>query len=111
MGSKQYWKSTSNSDDEYLDHLKRMEKSPTMHPDIPFYTNVFSVFKNKLSYKGQKSSLNRQMESQKKVQFAETAELNKNDKEKNMGPQADGYINQKPKSFELHKWRTFKVSS
>ncbi|KAK4362522.1 hypothetical protein RND71_017763 [Anisodus tanguticus] len=117
MRSKQYWKST-NSDDEYLDHLKRMEKSPTMHPDVPLYPSVFSLFKNKLSYGGQKSSLNRQKnhatESQKKVQFAESkepAELNKNDKEKNIDAQADGYINQKPQSFGLHKWRTFKVSS
>ncbi|CAN4085973.1 unnamed protein product [Withania somnifera] len=97
MRSNQYWKST-NSNDEYIDHIKRMEKSPTMHPDVPLYSNVFSVFKNKLSYKGQKSSQKNEVtESQKKVQFTETAELNKNDKEN-------------PKSFELHKWRTFKVS-
>ncbi|PHU23801.1 hypothetical protein BC332_08908 [Capsicum chinense] len=92
MGSNQYWKSTVSSDDEYLDHIKRMERAPTMHPDVPLYPNVFSVFKNKLIYKGQK---NNAAESQKKVQFTETA---KNDKEK-------------PKGFELHKWRTFKVSS
>ncbi|KAJ8536514.1 hypothetical protein K7X08_034915 [Anisodus acutangulus] len=107
MRSKQYWKSTY-SDDEYLDYLKKMEKSPTMYPDIPLYPSIFSLFKNKLSCGEHKAS------SQKKVQFAEskgTAELNKNDKEKNVNAQADGYINQKPKSFELHKWRTFKVSS
>lgn len=92
MSSNQYWKSVNYSDDEYLDHIKRMEKSPTMHPDIPLYPNVFSVFKNKLSYRRQKNDAT---ESQKKVQFAES---DKKDKEK-------------PKGFELHKWRTFKVSS
>lgn len=92
MSSMRYWESTSN--DEYLDHLKKMEKAPTMHPDIPLYPNAYCVFKNKLSYEGKESSMNRQYtESQKKVQFAES---NKNDKEK-------------PKNFQLHKWRTFKV--
>ncbi|CAN4085972.1 unnamed protein product [Withania somnifera] len=93
--------------------LKKMEKAPTMHPDIPFYPNVYTVLRNKSSYQGQGSSLNLQKdhatESQKKVQFAETNKLNKNDKEINTDAQADGYINQKHKSFELHKWRTFKV--
>ncbi|CAN4088058.1 unnamed protein product [Withania somnifera] len=110
--SMQYWEPTS--DDEYLDHLKKMEKAPTMHPDIPFYPNVYTVFRNKSSYEGQESSLNHQKnpatESQKKVQFVEAAELNKNGEEKNIDAQADGYINQKHKGFELHKWRTFKVS-
>ncbi|MCD7464772.1 hypothetical protein HAX54_053401 [Datura stramonium] len=115
MRSMQYWEPTS--DDEYLDHLKKMEKTPTMHPDIPFYPNVYTVFKNKSSYEGQESNLNHQKnpatESQKKVQFAEskeTAELNEKDKENNVDAQADGYINQKHKSFALHKWRTFKMS-
>ncbi|KAM3319172.1 hypothetical protein P3S67_006372 [Capsicum chacoense] len=107
--SMQYWEPTSN--EEYLDHLKKMEKAPTMHPDIHLYPNVYSVFKNK--YQGQEFSLNRQKtldtDSQKKVQFTESAELNKNDKEKNDDAQADGYIDQKNKSFQIHKWRTFSV--
>ncbi|OIT04842.1 hypothetical protein A4A49_06395 [Nicotiana attenuata] len=114
MRSMQYWEPTS--DDEFLNHIKRMEKAPTMHPDIPLYPNVYSVFKNKASFEKHESSLNRQKnlatESQKKVQFAEskgTAEFNKNEV-KNIDTLADGYINQKHRNFELHKWRTFKVS-
>ncbi|TMX02935.1 hypothetical protein EJD97_019255 [Solanum chilense] len=96
MSSNQYWQSISNSDDEYLDHIKRMEKSPTMHPDIPLYPNVSSLFKNKLNNKGLVNrQKNQAAESQKKVQFADS---NKNGKEK-------------PTGFMLHKWRTYKVSA
>ncbi|OIS96128.1 hypothetical protein A4A49_21726 [Nicotiana attenuata] len=100
------WQNTSSN--EYLDHIKRMERSPTMHPDLPLYPNVHSLFKNGIVSNGQEKKCTTP-QSQKKVHFLEPkAELTKNE-EKNIDMEADGYIKQKHINFELHKWRTFKA--
>lgn len=109
MSSTRYWESTS--DDEYLDHLKKMEKAPTMHPDLPLYPNVHSVFKNKLGYEEKMSSLNSQnTESQKKVQFAEsnTNDIEKESNKNDIEEESNKNDIEKPERFKLHKWRTFK---
>lgn len=102
------WQNTPSN--EYLDHIKRMERSPTMHPDLPLYPNVHSLFKNGSGSNGQEKKCT-PPQSQKKVHFAEAAELTKNEKieTKNIDMEADGYIKQKHMNFELHKWRTFKA--
>ncbi|KAG4207294.1 hypothetical protein ERO13_A03G057050v2 [Gossypium hirsutum] len=80
------WDTTSQ---DYQAHLSRMERSATMIPE-----------------EDQCAERSPTANSRKKVQVVEHAETVD---EATLDSQADGYIQQKHKAFELCKWKTFKM--
>ncbi|KAK5846517.1 hypothetical protein E1A91_A03G072600v1 [Gossypium mustelinum] len=99
------WDTTSQ---DYQAHLSRMERSATMIPGAPQYPNVHKAFNNKVEFPEEDQCAERSptANSRKKVQVVEHAETVD---EATLDSQADGYIQQKHKAFELCKWKTFKM--
>ncbi|KAF5743727.1 hypothetical protein HS088_TW08G00314 [Tripterygium wilfordii] len=110
------WDTTS---DDYLAHISRIERMPSVITDVPQYPNVHKVFNNKLTYEEEPPRKEHSpKDHKKKVQVIETIEEVSNPKgqdheeifmEETVNSGADGYIQQKHKGFELCKWKTFKL--
>ena len=110
------WNTTSQ---DYHAHLSRMERSPTIILGASQYPNVHKAFNNKYTF------------GEEEVEFQEENHCKQNSpspkspkkdqvidhgdescmvyEETTIDEEADGYIQQKRKGFELHKWKTFKL--
>ncbi|PIN14875.1 hypothetical protein CDL12_12488 [Handroanthus impetiginosus] len=124
--------------DEYLERLTQMQKTPTIIVDYPPFPTVHETLNNNPTPTNKHddhpkimSHVNHQKqqapETHKKVHFAEQgkgdvqapethkkvhfAEQGKHDvhEGKSIDVEADGFIQQKHRTFELRKWDTFKV--
>lgn len=122
--SSQYgWNTTSL---EYAEHVARMERMPSVVTDAPLFPSVRSAMKDKVTYEEEREEKYQQVnhshkhhnqEAQKKVHLTEHekfAEVVKDGRdegfaEKDVDLEADGFIKQNHKIFEMHKWPTFKV--
>ncbi|OMP01005.1 hypothetical protein CCACVL1_03199 [Corchorus capsularis] len=105
------WDTTSH---DYHAHLSKMERNPTMIPDAPQYPVVHRAFNNKYNFEEeveflQQGNGNQQQKSPKKVHMADQVESIDETKYEDLD--ADGYIQQKYKAFELCKWKTFKLQA
>ncbi|XVF11162.1 hypothetical protein REPUB_Repub08aG0002100 [Reevesia pubescens] len=116
------WDTTSQ---DYHAYLSRMERMPRIIHAAPQYPNVHKAFNNKYTFEEveevefqeehqRKLQHSPCPKSQKKVQVEETIEETRDEndqvyEETTVKVEADGYIQQKHKGFELHKWKTFKV--
>ncbi|KAL5750607.1 hypothetical protein ACOSP7_025210 [Xanthoceras sorbifolium] len=113
---KQYgWDTTSH---DYHSHIAEIERMPSVLNEVPHYPNVHKVFKNKYTYgeenetQQEQPQKNTSPKSRKKVQMSEHVEIVESKSEvqdKNVDVQADGFIKQKHKGFELCKWKTFRL--
>ncbi|MGI4329209.1 hypothetical protein ACR2WG_26790, partial [Klebsiella pneumoniae] len=98
---------------DYHSHISRMARMPSVLTDVPQYPNVHRIFNNKLSTtQGDDSA---QVTTHNKVQFVETTEIDKSGAttrevlyEKTVDDDADGFIQQRRKNFELCKWATYR---
>ncbi|GMJ13638.1 hypothetical protein HRI_005033000 [Hibiscus trionum] len=93
------WDTTSQ---DYQAHLSRMERLPTIIPGASQYPNVHRAFNNKAAVP-EEDLQSSSAKSQKKVRVVDPAD------EPTLDAEADGYIQQKHKGFELFKWKTFKM--
>lgn len=116
------WNPTSP---EYVEHITRMQRMPTVITDVPHFPDVHSALQNKVIYEEEQDDHHQQVkhhkhqnpEAKKTVHFAEQEKTTKGVKdgkdevcvEKDINMAADGFIKQKHTNFELHKWATFKV--
>ncbi|KAL8529961.1 hypothetical protein ACS0TY_007145 [Phlomoides rotata] len=120
-----------SASDEDLERLDRLQRMPSMIADTPYFPNVHEVLNNhpvhveenynhhkkKKSDKNNKSDkINRQSPGHKKVHFAENekTDVSRDGKRdahegKSIDAEADGFIQQKHRGFELCKWDTFRV--
>lgn len=126
------WNTTSP---DYLEHVNRMQRTPSVITDVPPHPNVHLAFQNKATYQpfqnkaiseGESGNHRQQVdhhkhqapEAQKKVHFTETektTEVVKNAKDEvrakeDINQEADGFIKKEHGNFELFKWRSFKAS-
>lgn len=107
--SHQGWNTTSN---DYHAHLERLERSPT----VIHYPNVHRAFKNNFSREEQDEEQHKPSNKPgKKVQISEYVERIEEGRDGNyevhhesIDVQAESFIRQKHKGFELCKWKTFK---
>ncbi|GLT53786.1 hypothetical protein SLA2020_270350 [Shorea laevis] len=122
----------TNSSYDYHSHIHRMERVPTMLPEIPQYPNVHKAFNNKVSYEEEYRGESDYKHGHNKHQTApvrfqekvEVIEYERADEQfeaggKNVGScevyeesvdvEADSFIKQKHKGLELCKWKTFKA--
>lgn len=109
---------------EYHAHPSSTERTPgVVTADFPPHQNVRMTFNNKITYEDDEAPhvMNRQRQNHhhapqahKKVHFVEQEKFldQKNGKfvvhEESIDAEADGFIMQKHKKFELAKWETFK---
>ncbi|KAH7866793.1 hypothetical protein Vadar_025087 [Vaccinium darrowii] len=120
------WDTTSY---DYHSHLTRMERTPTVVTDVPHYPNVHMLFNNRtkvVEYEDDNVNHNQQQqrrrqpeppvaEAHKKVHFVEeTIEIDDNGEKsevhkKSVDEEAEGFIQNRRKNFELCKWNTFKA--
>jgi FMN phosphatase YigB (HAD superfamily) len=117
------WDTTSY---DYHAHIHRMERIPTRLPEIPQYPNVHKAFNNKVAYEedhGGSDHYKHHHEDQNPVQFQEKIEVIEYERvdeeaggknrsggkvyefEESVNVEADAYIKQKRKGFELCKWK------
>ena len=108
-GSDYFNRPTSN---DYHSHISRMARMPSVLTDVPQYPNVHRMFNNKLSTTQDDPA---QMTTHNKVQFVETTETDRSGAttrevmyEKTVDDDADGFIQQRRKNFELCKWATYR---
>ncbi|KAL8097919.1 hypothetical protein AgCh_030874 [Apium graveolens] len=93
------WNTTSQG---YHDHLLRIERMPSVVTDLPRYPNIYMMLNNNnnaTTHKGEAP------QGHKKVHFIKKEKT----KEASIDAEADGFIRQKHKKFELTKWETFKA--
>ncbi|KAL2515623.1 uncharacterized protein Fot_29594 [Forsythia ovata] len=110
---------TRSSASDYLEYITRMQRMPTMIPDIPHYPNVHEVLNNNATYVEKHENHHKNVspgmhKSFHFVEHEENTEIDKNGKgevheEKSIDIEADGFIAAKHKSFDLCKWGTFKA--
>lgn len=108
---------------DYYSHVHRMARTPSVLTDVPHYPLGQTLFSNQApgreSYGGQYYE-QRQQNQQNMPEVRKTVEVDERviqcDKDGNcvvseetIDVQADGYIEQKRKGFELFKWSTFKA--
>ncbi|KAH6803269.1 hypothetical protein C2S51_034715 [Perilla frutescens var. frutescens] len=117
--------SSSYSMDEYLERLDRIQRMPSMMGEYPSFPNVHEVLNKQPTNSEENNHHQKKVTNknhnqknhqnpEKKVHFAEhdkkRTEAGKHVVEdKSVDLEADGYIEQKHKGFELCKWDTFKV--
>jgi hypothetical protein len=115
------WDTTSH---DYHTHIHRMERIPTRLPEIPQYPNVYKAFNNKVAYEedhGGSDHYKYRPKHQNPVQFQEKIEVIEYERvdeeaggknrsggevyefEESVNVEADAYIKQKHKGFELCK--------
>lgn len=123
------WNTTSQ---EYADHIAKIERMPSMvNNDRPRFPSVYKAFAGQahnnrvITEEKQEDHLPRLnphkhhhgTEPRKKVHFVEQEkrmtenEINRKTeahKEFDVNTEADGFINQNRKNFQLFKWATFK---
>lgn len=120
--SPQYgWNTASTG---HADHVTGTQRMPGVITDVPHYLNVHAVLQNKVIYAEESEGHHQQgnhhkhqePEAQKKVHFTEhekVTEVVKNGKGEvyvvnDINLEADGFIKQEHKKFEMYKWGTFK---
>ncbi|XP_048136430.1 uncharacterized protein LOC125315454 isoform X1 [Rhodamnia argentea] len=115
------WDTTSQ---DYHEHLSRVAKMPSIHPNVPQYPNVHSAFHNKVASEEENESHHNHHQhnhNRRSPQFQEKVEVMEFKEERfehNRGKdtdvfeevvdvKADDFIQQKHRRFELCKWNTF----
>ncbi|GFZ17374.1 Kynurenine 3-monooxygenase [Actinidia chinensis var. chinensis] len=113
------WDTTSH---DYHSHISRVARMPSVLTDVPQYPNVHMIFNNKVATKPEDVAQQKhhdppQATTHKKVQFVETTGIDKSRTttretacEKTIDEEADGFIQQRRKNFELCKWATYRES-
>lgn len=108
------WNTTSQG---YHDHLLRIERMPSVvSTDLPRYPNIYMMLNNNnkaTAHKDEEPRLimnpshhkNPAPLGNKKVQFVKQEKSDGG----SIDAEADGFIRQKHKKFELTKWETFKA--
>lgn len=109
------WNTTSQG---YHDHLLRIERMPSVVTDLPRYPNIYMMHNNNNQATTQREGERRLItnqphlrnqaqaaQGQKKVHFVEQGKTSGG----SVDAEADGFIRQKHKTFELAKWQTFKA--
>ncbi|GAV65133.1 hypothetical protein CFOL_v3_08648 [Cephalotus follicularis] len=114
------WDTTSH---DYNDHLLRMQRMPSvLTDDVPQYQNVHKIFNNKYTYtqEGERKTAHEEHKqnppkARKKVHVSEHVETIEVDNhgdcevtEQSIDMEADDYIQQRHRGFQLCKWKTFK---
>ena len=121
------WNSTSQ---EYIEHITRMERMPSMATDVPHFPSIYKAFNSQVTdnqviceeeHEDHLPLVNHPKhqapEARKKVHFVEqerrAADVDRNrktevHKEIDVDMAADGFINHNHKNFGLYKWATFK---
>lgn len=105
------WNTTSQG---YHDHVLRIERMPSVITDLPRYPNIYMMLNNHnnaTAHKDEEPRLitntshhkNQAPQGDKKVHFVKQEKTNGG----SIDAQADGFIRQKHKKFELSKWETF----
>lgn len=104
------WDTTSQ---DYHAHLSMLTRTPSALPDVPQYPNVHKVFNNRSPQ--EESQKQKPNKASKKVQVTEQVQIIEQDLngqsevvEENINVEAEDFIQQKQKKFQLHKWKTFK---
>lgn len=106
---------------EYHEHMSIIESSPGVLPDVSRYVNAQMLFNKKVAYEEERGRPVHPYEkiqacaAHKKVHFVENEKITDVDKnmkhevheERSVDAEADGFIKQKHKNFELAKWATF----
>ncbi|KAK3439880.1 hypothetical protein EUGRSUZ_B00219 [Eucalyptus grandis] len=130
-GDCQSWQQNGwdTSSQEYHEHLTRIARSPSIHPNVPQYPNVHPAFHQKVTYEEESECLQSQNQHQHQhqhqhhhhpPQFQEKVEVmkfeeerfgrNRNDEfvmvEEVVEVRSDGYVPPKHRGFELCKWDT-----
>ncbi|KAF8037059.1 hypothetical protein BT93_B0086 [Corymbia citriodora subsp. variegata] len=114
------WDTTSQ---DYHEHVSRIARMPSIHPNVPQYPNVYPAFNNRVTCEGEREShhnhhqhnpQHRSPHFQEKVEVIEFQEervgRNKVDEvetvEEVVDVRSDGFIEQKHRGFGLCKWNT-----
>ncbi|XP_015578861.1 uncharacterized protein LOC8278283 [Ricinus communis] len=114
------WDTTST---DYHVHVSTMERMPSILPDVPRYPNVHRAFNNKTIHEDEfevthQESMQKQRQPPtthgKKVHLVEQVQIIPREKnevifEENIDSETDGFLQRKHKTFELCKWKTFKL--
>lgn len=117
------WDTTS---EEYHEHLSRIARLPSIHPNVPQYPNVHTAFNNRVTRDEEIESHhhhqlhNHNHRSPHFVEKVEVIEFKEERLEHNrdgdfevfeeaVDVKADGFIAQKHQGFGLCKWNTFKA--
>ncbi|KAF5732177.1 hypothetical protein HS088_TW18G00868 [Tripterygium wilfordii] len=117
----QYGWDTTTSYDHHHAHDSRTERMPSgvLTDDVPRYPNVHKIFNKKMTYEEEAPRKEHsRKDHKKKVQVIETIEEDINNPkgsgqdyeeivEETIDSEADGFIQQRHKAFELRKWKTF----
>lgn len=109
--------------DDYLERITAMKRCPTMTPDYPNFPNVHEVMSHNTPCREKpvyhvNHHKHHVPQEHKKVHFFKHIEVteiddcgkpHKGHEYKSIDSEADGFIQQKHRNFELCKWDTFKV--
>ena len=107
---------------DYHDYISRLSKMPSIIHGAPQYPSVHKAFNNKVTREEEVNEARQDSvtkknptRSTKKVRVKEQVQVidqNGNRKpediEEDVDDEADGFIKQKKRGFELSKWKTFK---
>ncbi|KAH8492977.1 hypothetical protein Peur_072436 [Populus x canadensis] len=107
---------------DYHDYISRLSKMPSIIHGAPQYPSVHKAFNNKVTQEeevneARQDNVNKKnpTRSTKKVRVKEQVQVidqngnrKSEDIEEDVDAEADGFIKQKQKGFELCKWKTFK---
>ncbi|KAK1359652.1 hypothetical protein POM88_044126 [Heracleum sosnowskyi] len=96
------WNTTSQG---YHDHLLRIERMPSVVPDLPRYPNIYMMLNNNNKATAQKDEEPRLIMNPSHHKNQERAKTNGG----SIDAEADGFIRQEHKKFELTKWETFRA--
>lgn len=109
----------TNTPYEYHEHISIIESSPGVLPDVSRYVNTQMLFNKKVAYEEERRPVHQYEKIQapaahKRVHFVENDKITEVDKkkkrevreERSVDTEADGFIKQKHKNFELAKWAT-----
>ncbi|KAJ9677887.1 hypothetical protein PVL29_022702 [Vitis rotundifolia] len=106
------WETTP---DDYLSHIKRMERSLSIVPGAPHYPVVHKAFNNKSPIEEAQGN-GRKQRQPRKVSFQDQQGQSNNgssqvvdEETDDIEAEAEGFIQQKHRGFELCKWKTFKA--
>lgn len=101
--------------DDYLSHIKRMERSLSIVPGAPHYPVVHKAFNNKSPFEEAQGN-GRKQRQPRKVSFQDQQGQSNNgssqvvdEETDDIEAEAEGFIQQKHRGFELCKWKTFKA--
>ena len=115
------WQGRNTTSGDYYDYISKLSRMPSVIHGAPQYPPVHKAFNNKGTQEeeateGRQDNANRKNSgrSSKKVQVTDQVQFidqygnRKSEVDEDVDGEADRFIQQKQKGFELCKWKTFK---